>query len=115
MWLDKAHTFWLAPNGHVFVRVPNGVGDWSDVQWQDIGDFSQGILDSVLKYKVAIKYGPQTYAYGQTVPPGYAQQPGGGAYLGATPQGVFGGISSTTLLLIAGAFLLFFAMPPGRR
>lgn len=115
MWLDKAHTFWLAPNGHVFQKIDRGgVGGLHDVDWADIGDFSQGILDSVLKYKVAIKYGPQTYAYGQPVPAGYTQTTGG-AYISTNSQGLFAGISSTTLLLIAGAFMLLFAMPPGRR
>ena len=116
MWLDRAHTFWLAPNGHVFAKV-NSMGALGDVDWADIGDFSQGILDSILKYKVASKYGPQTYAYGNQggYPAGYYPPQGGGAYVGATSQGIFGGISSTTLLLIAGAFLLLYAMPPGRR
>lgn len=110
MWLDRAHTLWLANNGKIYAKRLTRLSGWDDVQWDEIGDFSQGILDSILKYKIANKYGPQPpyggggYGYGQP-----------GAYLGAGQQGLFGGISTTTLVLIAGAFFLFMAMPPGRR
>ena len=109
MWLDRAHTFWLRPDGTVLARVPHGMGRLGETDWAEIGDFSSGILDSILKYKVAMKYGPQN-PYGQNP---YGQQPG--AFIGATPQGFFGGMSSTTLILIIGAAFLFFAYPPGRR
>jgi hypothetical protein len=41
--------------------------------------------------------------------------PPGGVQLGATSSGLFGGIDTTTLLLIGGAALLFMSMPASKK
>lgn len=96
---------WVRTDGTVFVkRSTSGLGDEED--WMNWGKLGSGILDNILKYKIAskqISYGQ--YPAGQ-LPIGAAGGgvvPSiGGANYGVTGPGLFGSINPVYLLLAAG-------------
>lgn len=99
--------FFLAPNIYVDERgtiyrdtEQEGLG----VNWEKIGQYFAPFVAAGAGWVAAKGRGQEPYPYQQPYP-------SQGAYAGATSQGLFGGIDTTTLLLIGGAILLFMSMP----
>jgi hypothetical protein len=103
--------FFLAPN--IYVDEFGGLYRDTDqsglgANWEKIGQYFAPFVAAGAGW-IAAKGNKNQPPYQE----GYPQAPG--AYAGATSQGLFGGIDTTTLLLIGGAALLFFSMPAGKR
>ncbi len=106
--MAAANGFYLAP--HVFVDDTGGIWRYADKPglsglsgtWEKIGEYFQPIVEAVgpaIATRIAGRHAEGTLA-----------PPAGGVQVGATSQGLFGGIDTNTLLLLSGlgvgAFLI---------
>jgi hypothetical protein len=93
-----ANHLFVDDNGALWQYVDNpglqGLGDLDGV-WEQVGEYFKPIVQAV---------GPAiaTRIAGRAAEPAYVAPPAGGIQVGATSQGLFGGIDTTTLLLIGG-------------
>ncbi len=97
-----APNLWMTEQGTLYALTNSGSQGMGAIDWEKIGDFSQDIFEKVIKFKQVSKT-PAPLPVTPIQPSGL--QVGGGLF----------GMDSTTLLLLAGAAFLFFAMPPGKR
>ena len=88
---------------NIWQAFDDGMAGMGAINWQKIGDFTAPLIGAAAGW-IASK--GQKNQYPQ-YPPGYVP----GANLSATNNGLFGGIDTTTLLLIGGAVLLFMSTP----
>lgn len=92
-------------NGQVYAWNDGSQGSGlGEGKWDWIGPVATAIGGATAAWIAGKSQGQQQHQY-----------PQGGAQFGATSQGVFGGIDTTTLLLMGGAVLLFMSMPGGKR
>jgi len=111
--LFVAPDVWVRTDGTVFVKLSTaGLAD--NEQWMEWGKLGSGILDNILKYKIASKqvsygqYPAGQLPIGSTGYGGGAALPNSGLNYGVSGPGLFGSINPVYLLLAAGAAMFVF-------
>lgn len=88
-------------HNNIWQAFDDGIGGMEGINWKQVGTYFAPFVAAGAGWLASRG---QRQGYPEQYPPP-------GIQVGASSQGLFGGIDTTTLLLIGGAVLLFMSMP----